>query len=416
VRFGDREADGGSSVALDASGNLYVAGSVEGEFDVAGILEGPVGSRRGVLMSFDSGGTLRWSRELPGARADHLAVAGGRLYAFGTYAPGADIGGGTMTSAGSTNTFLAELDPADGSHLWSRTCAHDDSFSANGLGVDGAGNLYVAAGASNAVDYGGGVLTPVGSGDIVLASYTADGVYRYATLFGSANHDLVEGFDADDAGNAFLVGKWSSDNGSIGVFVASYDSGGTERWRTDLNRVDNGTSGQDFGLAVAPDGDPLYVAGWVKSPIDFGGGLETPVSNDNDAFVVSYDPADGSYRWGGLLGSVLWDELVAVSIGPSEEAYVTGTVAAAVDVGATRVWSHGVKDVLLARYEPNGAVTWAQAIGGPGMQGGNAVAVHSDGTLYLSATTRTRADMAGLLFSGRYHSTDGLILRLDPIP
>jgi len=110
-RFGDTSEDRGSSVATDASNNVLFTGFFNGTVD---------------------------------------------------------FGGGPLTSAGLDDIYIAKF-AADGSHLWSKrfgdTLPVDFGLS---VAVDASGNVLVTGVFGGTVDFGGGPLTSAGSGDIFV--------------------------------------------------------------------------------------------------------------------------------------------------------------------------------------------------------------------------------------------------------
>jgi chitodextrinase len=112
-RFGDGSADRGQGVAVDAQGNVAVAGSFQGSADFGG---GPLASL-GIdvfLASYAPTGAYRWAQRLgpsgnqfPGG----VASAGGAVAATGYFQYTLDAGDGPRPSAGSFDAFLTRLVP-----------------------------------------------------------------------------------------------------------------------------------------------------------------------------------------------------------------------------------------------------------------------------------------------------------------
>ena len=58
-QFGDSDSDGGSGIAVDGSGNSYITGYTWGD------LGGPnQGRRDAFVVKHDSGGTVQWTRQI----------------------------------------------------------------------------------------------------------------------------------------------------------------------------------------------------------------------------------------------------------------------------------------------------------------------------------------------------------------
>jgi len=145
------------AVAVDGSGNTYVAGSFKGTVDLAG---GPLTSAGWYdvfVASYDAGGVHRWSMRFGGAlneSAKGIAVgAEGAIYVAGAFSGTINLGGGDLGPAGH-GVFLGSYGPA-GAPRWARRFGHTADDWANDVATDGA--LVVLAGnLSEHVDFGGG--------------------------------------------------------------------------------------------------------------------------------------------------------------------------------------------------------------------------------------------------------------------
>ena len=65
------------------------------------------------------------------------------------------------------NTFQ----PADESHLWSKRFGDEDFQAGLAIFVDASENVIIAGVFKGTVDFGGGVLTSAGSGDVFVAKF-----------------------------------------------------------------------------------------------------------------------------------------------------------------------------------------------------------------------------------------------------
>ncbi len=136
-QIGTATDDQSYSVALDASGNAYISGSTQG--DLGGTNAGGVDA---FLVKFDTSGNELWSQQIGTASSDRsrsVAVdASGNVYISGyTYG---DLGG---ANAGDGDAFLIKLD-SSGNELWTQqigTASQDWSYS---VAVDASSNAYIS--------------------------------------------------------------------------------------------------------------------------------------------------------------------------------------------------------------------------------------------------------------------------------
>ena len=138
-----------------------------------------------------------------------------------------------------------------------------------------------------------------GGTDAFLAKYAADGELSWTRQFGTPDEERAEGIGIDGAGSLYLVG-WTrgvfpnqtglAPRGLFvrkDAFVRKYDREGNEVWtRQFFNKVDLNTNQLDQSAnGVASDSvGNLYIVGHTASPL-----LDQPRIGGIDAFVVKLD-------------------------------------------------------------------------------------------------------------------------------
>jgi len=136
----------------------------------------------------------------------------------------------------------------------------------------------------------------------------------------------------------------------------------------------------------------IYVTGLFEGTVDLGGGNLTSTSGDQDVFVLSIS-TDGAHRWQTVLKGISMDSHIAVD--SSGNVYVTGRFPGTVDLGAGDVTSNGLDDIYITSFSSMGVHRWQKALGGIGYDAGNAVAVDSDGNIYVTGTFEGVANLGG---------------------
>ena len=129
----------------------------------------------------------------------------GNVFLTGYFGGSVDFGGGPLTSAGSLDTFLAKFDAA-GNQLWSTGFGAPDNQIGQSVAVDSAGNAFLTGFFGGSVDFGGGSLTSAGGNDVFVARFDASGNHVWSKRFGVANDQVALSVAADGSGNAFLTG------------------------------------------------------------------------------------------------------------------------------------------------------------------------------------------------------------------
>jgi hypothetical protein len=172
--FGDVDNQAFASVAADGSGNVILTGSFFGTVDFGGGPLTSTGDSDVFVVKFEGSGSHLWSRQfvhdssLGVGRAatdgsDNVVITGG-------FAGNVDFGGGSLTSAGGGDIFVAILD-SNGNHRWSRRFGDVDDQSGSLVAAYGSSNIVITGGFNGAVDFGGGLLTSAGGADIFLAKF-----------------------------------------------------------------------------------------------------------------------------------------------------------------------------------------------------------------------------------------------------
>ena len=310
---GNSGSNGGrSSLTLDGSGNIYVAGALAGsggydagtDVTLAGKgakilspISGPVSPAYALIVKYDSSGAAQWKRtvtaitvtgDAPNSGFGAIAVdSDGSLYVSGGI--GSALGSGAYdfgngVSATAPNSVLVKYS-ASGIAQWIRTGA------SGSLALDSTGSIYV----------GGNM----GSGVIDLGN----GISAQGTL----NKDAFLG----TAGPTFPL-------------LVKYDgSSGTAQWARTV--ATGGASSYFSSLAVDSAGN-VYAAGTANGPgpYDFGNGATVAAdTQENFSLLVKYSPS-GVAEWarsskhGGSAGSD--DEFNAVAIDSTDSLYVAGLV------------------------------------------------------------------------------------------
>jgi hypothetical protein len=188
AELGDVQSDqnGFGSVALDSSGNIYVAG---------GTFSQGAGGRDGLLAKYDTNGNLIWQRILGGANNDiFFSVAldsSGNIYVAGyTFSQG----------AGGQDGLLTKYD-TNGNLIWQRILggANNDIFFS--VALDSSGNIYVAGYTSS---------QGAGGQDGLLTKYDTNGNLIWQRILGGASFDIFLSVALDSSGNIYVAGYTNS--------------------------------------------------------------------------------------------------------------------------------------------------------------------------------------------------------------
>ena len=281
--WGGEGYDDGPGLAMDGLGNLYVAGmyaSQDINFDPAGGSGGlghpahDSGSIVDVFLSkFDAGGNFQWVRTWGGQGTEDatglVAVDGANnVYVAGRFASvNCDFNPGGTPDIHSTNggldNFLSKFD-ASGNFQWAKTWGGSGADQANGLAVDGAGQVYVAGSFQNTVDFdpGSGTDSRTANGskaDAWLSQFDANGAFQWAQTWGGSGDD-GSGVNVDGAGNIYAAG-WFAGTGAVDLNPGSGVDNHTSNGGSDAFLIKFHTGNWAPTVATPASASPSVVTG-----------------------------------------------------------------------------------------------------------------------------------------------------------
>jgi hypothetical protein len=217
----------------------------------------------------------------------------GDIIAAGSFHGTLLLAGMPLTSTGTADAYLVQLDPTGTTPQWTRQYGSAGTQATlSSVALDKAGNPVVAGSFTGSVNLGGGTMTSSG-GSNFIASYTLSNGYNWSTLFDiSAFGTLVR---VDSGGNVVAAGGFMGSvnlgggplmsNGGINMFVGKLSSVGAFAWNRAYGA---GNDTETSGLALTPEGAPVVV-GRTNGAINFGDGPLMWGGGD-DAFVATFAP------------------------------------------------------------------------------------------------------------------------------
>jgi hypothetical protein len=209
------------------------------------------------------------------------------------------------TIGGGYDAFVSKLNAAGSALLYSTYLGGGGYDDAIGIAVDAFGGAYVTGGTSSSnfpttpgafqATYGGGEY------DAYVSELNAGGsALLYSTYLGGNDFDYGVGIAVDALGNAYVAGEtWSTDFPTTsGAFQTTY-GGEEDAFVSKLNAAGSallystylGGSGIDAGHSIAVgSGGSAYVTGWTTSsnfPTS-AGAFQTTFGGGYDAFVSKF--------------------------------------------------------------------------------------------------------------------------------
>ncbi len=357
------------------------------------------GSPAAHVWSEGFGGTDAFDAAVPWSMAvDDL----GEIATTGTIQNSVNLGTGQLTSAGSTDIFVAKY-ASNGTPLWSKRIGSTMGDVGKAVAMDGSGSVYVTGYFRGTVDFGGGpVSTSLTSA--FLVKYSSTGLHQWSKKLSTSGSGTDEGtaLTADVNGNVVVGGivYQTSDFGggpltSAGgqdVFLAKFSSSGGHTWSKRM-----GGTGDDSVSKVALDGSGNIVAtGYFNGSVDFGGGTLSS-SGGRDIYVAKYS-STGSHVWSKRMGGTLDDVATSVAVDGSGNVFITGNfVSSSVDFGGGALLNSAGADIFLAKYSSGGTHVWSKRFGGSftANEMGNDVTTDGAGNVFLTGAVVDTIDFGG---------------------
>jgi FlgD Ig-like domain/Beta-propeller repeat len=426
--FGSTGFETGSSVAVDASGNIFVTGNFTGTVSFGGASLVSAGGSDIFLAKYSPNGAHLWSLRFGGTGNDAgVAVAldaSGSIYLTGSFVGPMNFGGATLNSVGGIDAFLVKL-VFNGGHAWSKGFGSGLNEVGNSVAVDASGNVIFTGGFSFTVDFGGGNRTSAGSRDIFLAKYNTTGVHQWSQRFGGIQDDFGNGVAVDGSGNVFTTGQFQDtanfggsnlvSAGLLDVYMAKFNTSGVHQWSQRYGDTQN-----DVGRSVAVNtpGTAVALTGYFQGVVSFGGsGIGGGGSSD---LVVARYNGSGVHLWSRGLGGTDSDRGESVAIDASGHVVVGGDYWGSAYFGGQVFNSKGGADIFIGKYDVNGTHVWSGSFGGLQSDELFSVATDASGNPVVTGYFDSVADFGGTelvsagvqdMFLAKYGAIAG-----DPFP
>jgi photosystem II stability/assembly factor-like uncharacterized protein len=335
--YGGSGYDYGESVASDGSGNIYLAGTTNSENGSQVIA---------TFGSFQTNFQGAWDAYL--VKFDFNGVR-----EFSTYFGGAG----------------------------------DDEFF--GVLADGFNNAIYAAGYSRSTGLatsGTAQEALAGGSDVIVVRFDGSGSLVWSTYYGGTGDDQSWDITLDAFDNPVVAGRTNSIGLSMtpgwqqtyggdpydGLIVSFNGPIGTKMYSSYI-----GGAGDDAAFKLISDGfnNNLFVVGGTNSTsgISTGTGHQPGAGGDYDAFLMQFNPNDGTKQWGTYYGGAGREVGYGIGLDGSGNVYIAGATRSGSGISTSGVHQEayaagGVDgdDGFIVKFNPFGARQWGTYYGGTG--------------------------------------------------
>lgn len=424
--LGGTSANLAEGVAVDSSGNAYLAGqTLSVNFPTANAIQKAlVAGMDAFVTKFNAqGSALTYSTYLGGTLADNatsIAVDdSGNAYVTGsTLSADFPLKNALQVTclgctSGLADVFVTKIS-ADGSALvYSTFLGGTKGNTPGAIAADGSGNAYVI-GTTTSNDFPiANAIQPAlkGSSDAFVTKYNAGGSQVvYSTFLGGTSTENGAWIAVDSGGNAYLTGTTSSTDFPVvtPAFQATCRAcaqGQKSPWVAKINAAGSalvystflgGTSGSDASQAIAVDGaGNAYLTGQVVSrDFPLANALQSALKGASDAFVTKINAAGSGLVYSTYLGGTNAEDAIHGSIAVDEfgNAYVTGDTKSPDFPLVNQVQRAllGADDAFVAVFNSTGsALFFSSYLGGTGSDEGRGIAADASGNAYVMGSTNS---------------------------
>ena len=380
--LGGSARDRGRGIAVDAAGNAYVTGTTK-------------------------------STDFPTASPFQAAFAGGT----------------------SDDTFVTKLNAAGSAVVYSTYLGGIGDDDVVAIAVDAAGNAYVTGDTSSTdfptaspfqAAFGGGTF------DAFVTKLNVTGsALVYSTYLGGSSFDNGTGIAVDASSNAYVTGDTeSTDFPTVSPFQPTFAFGVVDAFVTKLNTAGSalvystylGGNGLDHGAGIAVDtSGNAYVTGLTRSG-DFptASPFQASSATSGDVFVTKLNASGSALVYSTYLGGSGVENRFGggIAVDAAGNAYVTGVTESADFPTANPIQpAHGGgRDAFVTKLNVAGnALVYSTYLGGSGNDDGNAIAVDTSGSAYVTGNTdSTNFPTASPIQPAFGGVLDGFVTKLNP--
>jgi len=317
---GDTRFEEGVDLDIDEDNNVYLTGVFDGTIDLDDsdgnkTADTLVADKRNTFLAkFDSNGKLLKCVSFSGKGINQGQAVRvnkeGSVYVAGIFDDKAEFGETSLTSAGSTDIFLARYDK-NLDLIWAKRWGGSgaDKVGTAAVDIDQDSNIYLAGDFTGTAYWDNFKITSKGSADAFFAKLDKEGKVLLLKSIGGAYYDSAQKVKLDNAGNILITGYFKDsvdfDPGkgvdflqsfSFGeaadAFLAKYSSGGDFVWaRSFGGYVALADEVQTaYGLGIDSQGNPV-ITGKFYDQIDFHSSedLNLTSKGKGDVFLVKYN-------------------------------------------------------------------------------------------------------------------------------
>ncbi len=346
----------------------------------------------------------------------------------------------TITGA-AEDAFVAKISPDGTNLLYSSYLGGSDIDQAFAIAIDFSGAAYVA-GSTSSTNFR--IVSPAFQSsnasapndpnarfDVFVTKVRSDGLQLvYSTYLGGAGFDEAYGITVDTSGNAYVTGTTTSTNFKTSNALQPSNGGNSDVFVTKFNAQGSSlifsTYVGGFGLDVAYDvavsaNTDVYITGHTFStnyPISSNAFQESSRGNA-DAFVTLINASGNTIDYSTYLGGTQGDFGRGIAVDADANVYFTGRTASTdfPTNGALQLNNRGNLDAFVVKLDTiSSQLVYSTYLGGADDDLGFGIAIDSTGAAYVTGDTRsTDFNTRTPLQAANRGGIDAFVSKLSPV-
>jgi hypothetical protein len=296
---GGNDFDNPNSISTDTFGNIFVTGNFLSNslsFDSYTLISN--GPSNIFIAKYDSTGNVLWAKSAGGMdsdKANSVATdANGNAYIAGTFQDNSiTFGTFTLSNTGNMDAFIVKYD-TNGNVLWAKNPSGTNYENASSVTTDASGSIYIT-GYYNSPNllFETTYLAYIGNMDIFIVKYSTNGSVIWAKNAGGLGFDKGNSIAINSSGNICLAGWFNSSSITFGsdtlirstnisdIFLAIYSQSGNALC---AKSVYGGSTDIEYSITLDNNGSTMV--GYFQNPtITFGNTTLTKIGG-NEIFVA----------------------------------------------------------------------------------------------------------------------------------
>lgn len=403
-RINGTGADVANCTTVDCFGNVFVSGYYSSSvlnFNNGKSLT-KNGNYDGYIAKYNSSGICMWVANMCGPGVDYASRialdSSGNVYVAGYFSSSKlDFNNNiSIINDGGFDAFIAKYNSIG-------ICQWVEKFSGKGdervwcIAFDGIDNIYIGGSfTSEVLSFNNDIAitnTNSGTSDAYISKYNTSGTCQWTQKISGSNHDHLNSIGIDGSGNIIVGGYFFSsylnfntgialdNDGSYDVFIAKYNSRGKCLWADKI-----GGTGDDRSFSIAVDiSGNISITGFYKSSVvRFNNGKMLTITGTIAGYLAQYS-SDGTCQWAKKINGDAEDYTYSITSYGSGNIILAGSFSNPTLTfnNLIELTNSGSFDAFFAYYNSKGVCQWAEKISGIGEEKANSIVADLVGYLYI---------------------------------